>query len=296
MLLWVICPCATSAGDDDPLGPFDVVIAVVDEVDVPAQVPGLITELPAKIGHQVPSGTLLARVDDAAVRLERERIATELAIAVHRHENGLAVQLAEKALGVAQAEFMRAKNANVAHPNTVSQTEVERLQFVRDRAELEQAQAQHSLREAELAVDQKQHELALADLSVRRREICAPVSGQVIEVLHSVGEWVEPGETVVRLLNTERVRAEAMVDLSVVNQDVSGRRVRVVLAIPGQPERRFEGHVEFVDPQINVVNGEFRICAEIENPDRLLRPGHRASMTILPVASADLGASRPSAP
>lgn len=277
-----IWPAGSPGGQPGELGPFEVVITEIDEVDVPAQERGLIQELPVKVGATTEPGQVLGKVDDSAVRLDRERIATELAIAVHRWENSLAIQLAEKALGVAQAELTRAENANANQPNTVSQTEVERLRFARDRAELECQQARHNVREAELTVEQSRQELALVDLALRKREIVSPTAGQVVEVLRSAGEWVEPGETVLQILNTARVRAEAMVDSSAVAVDVSGRRIRVTLTAPGQPDRHFEGRVELVDPRINVVSGEFRILAEIDNPERVLRPGQRAVMTILP--------------
>jgi hypothetical protein len=35
---------------------------------------------------------------------------------------------------------------------------------------------------------------------------------------------------------------------------------------------------------VNPVNGQFRVWAEIENRDQLLRPGVQGSMTILPAA------------
>jgi multidrug efflux pump subunit AcrA (membrane-fusion protein) len=262
------------------------VITEIDEVEVPAQERGVIQELSATVGAMIEPGQVLGKVDDSAVRLDRDRIATELAIAIHRWENNLAVQLAEKSLGVAQAELTRAESANANQANTVSQTEVERLRFARDRAELECQQASYNVKEAALTVEQSRHELALVDLSLRKREIVSPTSGQVIEVLRSAGEWVEPGETVLHILNTARVRAEAMVDSNAVAADVSGRRIRVTLTSPGQPERQFDGRIELVDPRINVVSGEFRILAEIDNPQRLLRPGQRAVMTILPPESS----------
>jgi multidrug efflux pump subunit AcrA (membrane-fusion protein) len=292
LLGWLFSPLAHS-GEPGELGPFDVVITEIDEVEVPAQERGLIREMSAKVGALILPGEVLGRVDDSAVVLDRDRIATELAIAVHRLENSLAVQLAEKALGVADAELARALQANVNKPNTVSQTEVDRLQFARDKAELEQEQARLNLREAELNVEQKRQELALAELSLRRREIVAPSSGQVVELLRSAGEWVEPGETVVRVLDTTRVRAEAMLDIALLPEDVSGRSIRVTLTAPGQSPRHFDGRIELVDPRINVVSGEFRVLAEVANPDRVLRPGQRAVMTILPPQTTAAAGDRP---
>jgi multidrug efflux pump subunit AcrA (membrane-fusion protein) len=297
VLLLLVWTChavrISTAADPGELGPIEVVIAEIDEIEVPAQERGLIRELQAGIGDVVEVDQPLGRVDDSAVRLDRDRIATELAIATHRWQNDLAVQLAEKALGVAEAELARAKQANAGVANTVSQTEVDRLQFGRDRAELELDQARLNRREAELTVEQKRNELSLAELALHRREIRSPATGLVVEVLRGAGEWVEPGETVVRILNTQRVRAEGMVSAQMVGADFAGRRVSVTVPGVAQPTRRLEGRIDFVDPRINVVSGECRISAEIENADGLLRPGHRTVMTIMAaVAEARHGAGK----
>ena len=263
------------------LGTFDVVIAEIDVVDVAAQERGLIVDLPARPGMVIEENELLGRIDDAPARIERDLAENELKVAVHKWENDLAVQLAEKAIGVAKAELARAENANRGFENTVSESEVSRLRFVRDSALLEKQQAEHNRREAELTIDLKRHQLALAQLAVDRREIRSSVSGKIVEVPLNKGEWVEPGDTVVRLLNTDKVHAETLLNLADVPEDVTGYAVRVTLTLPDRRTQTFTGSVVFVDPSVNVVNGEYRIRAEIENPEGLLRPGHRASMTIL---------------
>jgi multidrug efflux pump subunit AcrA (membrane-fusion protein) len=84
-----------------------------------------------------------------------------------------------------------------------------------------------------------------------------------------------------RILNTQRVHAEAMVAAQKLDADLTGRRVSLVVSGDAQTPLQFEGRIDFVDPRINVVSGECLISAEIANPDRRLRPGQRAVMTIL---------------
>jgi multidrug efflux pump subunit AcrA (membrane-fusion protein) len=38
----------------------------------------------------------------------------------------------------------------------------------------------------------------------------------------------------------------------------------------------------FVSPEVDPVNGQVRVLAEVDNPDGVLRPGLRATMTIGP--------------
>lgn len=280
-LMVIVCSRTAGAGEPQAIGTFDAVIAEIEEVDVPAQVGGLIVEFPVSPGVLVDEGELVGRIDDAEDRIRRDLAEDAVRIAVHKSQNDLAVQLSEKAIGVAEAELERAEKANRDYENTVPESEMARMRFVRDRAVLERQQAENSLRELELTVQQKQHELALAELALSRRTICAPVGGKVVEVLRAAGEWVESGDTVARILNTDRVQAEALVHLADVPEDITGHPVKVVLTLPDQTTKAFDGSIVFVDPTVNLVNGEFRIRAEMENPDRILRPGHRVSMTVL---------------
>lgn len=295
MLGWIVIAFTSAACADEPqaIGTFDAVIAEIDEIDVPAQERGLIVEFPIHPGVSIQVGELIGRIDDEAARIHRDLAEDELEIAIHKLQNDLAVQMSDKAIGVAEAELQRAENANQKYEDTVSDSEIARLTFVRDRAVLEKQQAEHSLAELELTVQQKEHELALAELALRRRMIRTQVGGKVVEVLRSAGEWVEPGDPVARIMDTDRVQAEALVTLSEVPVDVTGHPVQVRLTLPNQSTREFNGFVVFVDPTVNVVNGEFRIRAEIENPDQLLRPGHHVSMTVLESspAASDSGAS-----
>jgi RND family efflux transporter MFP subunit len=260
----------------------NVLISVIDAVEVPARETGVLLELNAREGDPVESGRVLGRVDDDEARLLADRARTDAAIAREKADNDVRIRLAEKALGVAKAELTRAEESNAKYANTVSKTEIDRLRLKRDEAELAIEQATHEQKIAALTADQKQQELELTELAVRRRQIVAPTAGRIVELPRKPGEWVQPGETVVRIVSTSRVRAEAFLDVAAMPDDPTGCEVRVRLALPGRETRELPGRIVFVDPQINAVNGQYRVWAEVENPDGVLRPGHRASMVILP--------------
>ncbi len=44
----------------------------------------------------------------------------------------------------------------------------------------------------------------------------------------------------------------------------------------------FAGHIVFVNPEIDPLNSQVRVWAEVENPDLKLRPGMQATLTIEP--------------
>jgi multidrug efflux pump subunit AcrA (membrane-fusion protein) len=59
----------------------------------------------------------------------------------------------------------------------------------------------------------------------------------------------------------------------------------VTVDLPGHPGSRFTGEVVFVSPEISAVNGRFRVWAEVDNPQGLLKPGLRANLEITPTAA-----------
>ncbi|CAK9020771.1 Peptidase family M50, partial [Durusdinium trenchii] len=256
-----------------------VVISLVDDVEVPVREAGVLTRLEVSTGVYVDAGQLLAVLDDGAARLAEERAAAELAIARLRAESRLRVELAEKTLDVASTEVRRAEESNAVFASTVSETELDQLRLNQEKSRLELEQALQDLEVDRLVVKLHEADLAIAQDSVERRRVVAPLTGKVVRVDREAGEWIQPGEPLCRIVGTRRVRAEGF--LSGDNPAVrEGAAVTVRLADNSGALRDFVGEVVFVDPEINAVNGQYRIWAEVENPDGVLRPGHRPQMWV----------------
>jgi macrolide-specific efflux system membrane fusion protein len=111
------------------------------------------------------------------------------------------------------------------------------------------------------------------------------LAGVVVQVRRRRGEWVQPGETVVRVLRIDRLRAEGFVRASDIEGDMTNAPVTLRVSLAGQPQE-FQGVVAFVAPEIDPVNGQVRVWAEFDNPDLLLRPGLKGSMSIARPATA----------
>jgi multidrug efflux pump subunit AcrA (membrane-fusion protein) len=56
--------------------------------------------------------------------------------------------------------------------------------------------------------------------------------------------------------------------------------VRLSVDLPDAPGTVFPGKIVFLDPEIDPVNAQVRIWAEVENTGLQLRPGMRASMKL----------------
>ena len=72
-----------------------------------------------------------------------------------------------------------------------------------------------------------------------------------------------------------------------------GRRVTLSVDLGGKTANDFDGTVVFVSPEVNPVNGQVRVWAEVENKKLLLRPGVRGNLTIHPDAAQTAKRERP---
>ena len=259
-----------------PIHLNSVVIVSIDDVDVAANDGGLLAQTAVREGDVVHRGDLLGELDHDDQKLEVERAARELRIAEFEADNQLRVELAQKALGVAEAEFKRAVQANENFKSTVTQTELDRLRLTRDQAYLSVEQALRDLQLAGLRVELKRTELEIAEQRLARRRILAPIDGVVVKVHRHAGEWIQPGEAFCQVIRTDRVRAEGLVDVR--HSVVSGQRVRIELHGPARSRREFFGEVTFVDPHVSALTGQYRIHAVIDNRNGVLRPGQSVAM------------------
>lgn len=259
-----------------------VVISLIDDVEVASPEAGVLSRILVREGALVQDGDLLAELDDSDARLELERVRAELRIASEQATNDLAVQLARKGHGVAEAELLRSIRSNEKFPNAVSSTELDKLQLTRDQTQLQIEHAEHEVKLAGMRVELKTAELHLAQSHLDRRRITSPLSGMVVNVHRQRGEWIQPGESCVRIIRTDQVRAEGFVHISA-GQVVVGQPVEVLLRVGEESPKAFEGKLAFVDPEIETVSGQYRVWAEIENAKGWLRPGHRPEMRILPL-------------
>jgi macrolide-specific efflux system membrane fusion protein len=157
---------------------------------------------------------------------------------------------------------------------------LEKSRLDAEQAELEMELARSELELAKIKANLAASDLELAKRSVEIRKILAPLQGVVVSVLNRPGEWVRPGDKMFRIVRTDRLRAEGFVAASAVTRDLRGAEVIVVPEFTDKLSQRFSGKIVFVSPEIDPVNGQVRVWAEVGNPEGRLRPGLRAKMTI----------------
>ncbi|MCO8123038.1 HlyD family efflux transporter periplasmic adaptor subunit [Stieleria sp. TO1_6] len=234
--------------------------------------------------------------------LKQQRLLAKISQA--KSENEVRVSAAEKAEAVAKNEWSRAAQARQKFVDSVSESEIDNLRLKYERSQLERIQAEfelrmdrltsesesHAVQAAQLAadraqlqhtvamseskqlqldVDAKQKTLQMRDLNVAMHAVVSPIDGVVVEVYRRRGEWVRPGDPVVRVVNVDRLHAEGFLSGDVLPQ--RDQQVRLSSA-----DKQLTGRIEFVDPERDSVSGEVRFLVGLDGGTFL--PGDRVDI------------------
>jgi RND family efflux transporter MFP subunit len=273
---------ALLAGNPTSVEIPSAVIKVSEEVAVPARDAGVLAKIEVKEGQLVEEGDCVVRLLDTDIRLAVERARLEAEIALRKFKNDVDLRYAKKSTEVAKAELARSLDTNEKYPKTVSNSELDRQRLLVDQGELQIQKAQHDMEIAGLTREIRESEHKIASEQLERRTVLAPLRGMIVEVLRRRGEWVQPGDTVVRIVRLDRLKAEGFLPAKHASLDLVGSKVRLKIVGTENKPMEFAGHIVFVNPEIDPLNSQVRVWAEVENPDLKLRPGMQAALVIEP--------------
>ena len=261
-------------------------ISLVEEARVPAREAGVLVELSIKEGDTLTRGDTIARIDDSQPQFERRKAQAEHDQARAKSESDVDVRYSIAAEQVAEAELEKAVASNRKVPGSVTEVELARLQLNQKKSELQIEQAQLERRLSALDAHSKEVEVEAADNRIERRRIASPIDGMVVQVYPHLGEWMQPGDPLARVVRTDKLRVEGYVDSARFEpEQVHDRPVTVTVGFAGEREEAFKGRIVFVSPLVEP-GGDYRVWAEVENRQPpgsnqwLLRAGQQATMTI----------------
>jgi multidrug efflux pump subunit AcrA (membrane-fusion protein) len=261
-------------------------ISLVEEARVPAREAGVLVELSIKEGDTLARGDTIARIDDSQPRFERRKAQADHDQAKAKSESDVDVRYSIAAEQVAEAELEKAVASNRRIPGSVTEVELARLQLNRKKSELQIEQAQLERRLSALDAHSKEVEVEAADNRIERRRIASPIDGMVVQVYPHLGEWMQPGDPLARVVRTDKLRVEGYVDSARFEpEQVHDRPVTVTVGFAADREEAFKGRIVFVSPLVEP-GGDYRVWAEVENRQPpgsnqwLLRAGQQATMTI----------------
>jgi macrolide-specific efflux system membrane fusion protein len=274
---------ALSAGSSfaaEPVEVQSVVLRLVEEAEVPAQESGLLTAVPVREGQRVKRGELLAQIDDEVARMAERDAQLKYDVAHEKATNDVQVRFSKKAAEVAEAELARSADSNTRFAKSVSESQLDVEKLNVEKTRLEAEQAQHNMQIATLEMKAQENELAAARVNRNRQRIVAPFDGTVVQVFVRLGEWVEPGQKALRVVNVDRLRAEGFLPAELADAVADGTPVKLTVDLPSLASSTFEGTVAFVSPEVDPITGQVRLFADIDNHDGRLRPGQPVRMMI----------------
>ena len=120
--------------------------------------------------------------------------------------------------------------------------------------------------------------LASAKLRLEKSEVKAPWSGHVAAKRVEVGDYAAPGQPLLDLVATDRLKVKASASAADVPYLKVG--VPVVVRVDAYPGETFEGEVVRLGAELDPGTRTLEVVAEIENQDLRLRPGHFGRMEL----------------
>lgn len=224
---------------------------------------GLVGSVLVREGDRVKKGTLLAKLNDAAERVELERL-TALAADTTR------LEAAEADLGQKRADMKKMLLAK--EQGAATDLEVEHATLAVTTAELQ-------VRMESFQRLQHQHNRDRLKEQLERMRIISSISGGVEEVKIEPGESVEALAPVIRVVQNDPLWIDVPVPLAQSRKLKIGSRVKVLF--PEAGAEQVLGRVIYVASVADAASDTRRVRVEVPNPQRRMA-GERVLVEVSP--------------
>ncbi len=238
---------------------------------VRAEVGGTVLQTMTEQGRAVSKGTVLARIDDSALR--EAELAARSAVTTAQNTVDLQKRQLDRSEALLKAGAIAERDIDIA------------------RNQYSAAQAQFANAKSQLANAEKQ---------LSKATIVSPFSGIVSVRSVSAGDVVQSGGALFTIVNPSTMRLEA----SVPANELAAVRIGapVDFTVNGYPNRHFTGRITNINPVADPATRQVRIIASIPNSGHVLvgglfADGHVASEVrnapVLPISAVDERGLRP---
>lgn len=275
---------ATAGG---AMGPMPVTAVRVQPTDVPLrsewvgtldgfvnaqiqpQVSGYLVRQNYREGSQVKKGDVLFEIDprpfDAAMQQAQGQLGQ-----------------AEGQLGQAQAQLELAqinvkRDTPLAEQRAIAQSQL-------DNEKQQEAQAEATVKLAQAAINTAQANIATAKLNLGFTQVRSLISGVAGQATTQVGNLVSPQSVLTAVSQLDPIKVYFSISdseyLALVHRAKAGGdlltasdNIPLTLTLANGETYPHQGHIVFVDRQMNQQTGAIRIAAAFPNPGNILRPG-----------------------
>ncbi|CAM2982101.1 efflux RND transporter periplasmic adaptor subunit [Vibrio mytili] len=255
-------------------------------VNVGAQVSGQIQSLAVSLGDEVEQGDLIAQIDSLTQQNSLKEAQASL--------NSLNAQYTAKQAQIKQAHYEYIRQKGMLAANASSRAEYEKAEASLTIYKAELAQLEAEIEKAKINVDSAQVDLGYTTIN-------APMDGTVVYTA------VEQGQTVNANQTTPTIIELAKLDTMTVKAEISEADVifvhpgqTAVFTILGKPSQKFEGTLRAIEPGPTIMDGDdsdlaisdsdaiyYNAVFDVENPNRILRIGMTAQVSIVLQESQD---------
>jgi membrane fusion protein (multidrug efflux system) len=115
--------------------------------------------------------------------------------------------------------------------------------------------------------------------TIEKKTLRAPFAGRLGIRLVNLGQYLEAGKPIVSLQSLAPIYADFSLPQQELARLKTGMRVRVTT--DAYPDRRFDGTLTALNPDLDPSTRSVGLQATFENPDQLLRPGMFARVEVL---------------
>lgn len=281
--LVAIACVAQEPGNLDYEVPTSGLISAIETPQLASGKAGLLV-FTTKRGEVVAEGENIAQLEAKEADLTYRAQMETYKVAKQQASNDVDVRYAKAQAGVTKYDLQTAIDANNKSPGAVALSQVKSLEFQNQRSELaiEQAVQEHAI--AQMTERREGYNLLIAKQELEGRIIKAPFTGVVVQEIRQNGEWVTPGDPVVKFIRLDKLQVEGRVDVDEwAPTEAKGRPVTVILQVGRNREERIETTISYVSAEISS-NRTYAIAAEFVNPEVggefLIRPGMQGRMVI----------------
>lgn len=257
---------------------------MADQIKLPAKEPGVLVHVAVKEGSQVRAGQEIGKIDDSEPLMQRKAATYQLNAAVKRAKDDVDIRFSEAAAAVAKADYEMLVESNRLADKAVAQTEVRGKKLEWDKMVLSIEKSTQDRELAKYEAYTKKAEVEGADLAIQRRVIRSPFDGVVEELMRKQDEWVNPGDTILRLFRLDTMHVEGAVDQRLYDpHEVQGCEVTVEVQMARGRKETYRGRITRVSSAVRG-DSKFNVRAEVANRQEhgswMLRDGLPATMTI----------------
>lgn len=172
-------------------------------------------------------------------------------------------------------------------PGLNAQMELASINLQRTRELIErELTSTENLDQAQSQLQQTESAIAALEANIAKKAIRAPFSGTLGIRQVDLGQYLPAGTPIVTLQSLGRLHVDFTLPEEFVDDVAAGQNVRVTVST--YPEQVFTGEVRAVSVKVDSTSHNFAVQALIDNPERVLRPGMFADVSLLAGAKEDV--------